>query len=414
MKKSFWALFIFAFSLIGCEKKPVEFEKVEYVKYSHQLFEEDVNLEGLIKQGSKELGATPRQLLADFGFDEKESKSILEKLNLYIMLSKDQTVHGIAYNTKDPLGNPVVASGLLYYPKNNKPKGVLFIYPFFKSKSNCGTDLRYSIEAILNGLGEYVCLIPDGIGFGLTSDLPMSIIHNKNIAETGIDLYLAAEEFIYNNYKRKLPREITLFGYSRGAPGAWSMARLLSKDKTLRINVKDIFIGSGLYYPELYLETVFETCYSEFAAAPFVLWSMNYYENLNLDLTKMLTGKMLEEFPSLCNGSIGIQQVTSIVGTDLRNYFDYDFLKNEENPYRQIIVQALKKNSIPNDWKPECKVHLYNCFEDSFVPPICGETLYQYLKEINADVEFTQKDVGHQELVIYMTIDFFKHIYPNL
>jgi len=69
-----------------------------------------------------------------------------------------------------------VASGLIYYPKKRKPKGVIIIYPFFKTKGMSGTDVRYSVEGLLIGLGDYVCMIPDGIG--LVSVLISHIYHS--------------------------------------------------------------------------------------------------------------------------------------------------------------------------------------------------------------------------------------------
>ena len=73
-----------------------------------------------------------------------------------------------------------------------------------------GTDVRYSVEGLLIGLGDYVCMIPDGIGLGISSNQPISIIQHENLAETGADFYLAAKEFIYNQYQYKLPNRITL------------------------------------------------------------------------------------------------------------------------------------------------------------------------------------------------------------
>ncbi|MGI5847435.1 MAG: hypothetical protein ACOX5T_05370 [Candidatus Cryptobacteroides sp.] len=412
MKRSFILFLTIALSLLSCEREP-DFEKIEYVKYNHQLFEENVKLGVLIKQVFKDLEASPKELLTELGYDEQQSKKILDKLNLYVALAKDYTMHGVAYNTKDPLGKSIVASGLIYYPQKRKPKGVIYISPFFKNKGTSGTDVRYSVEAVLVGMGDYVCIIPDGIGLGVSSNQPISIIQHENLAEAAADLYLAAKEFIYNHYHYKLPQKITLFGYSLGASGAWSFARYLTLHKELNVTVKDIFIGGGVYYPELYGKDIFETRYTEYAAAPYVLWSLDYYENLNLDFTKIFKGKLLDGFPELCDGHKGVRDVTAYIGTDLNNYFDEDFLNNEQNQYRQSVMTALEKNSIPNDWLPEGKVFLYNCFTDLFGSSICGDALYDYLKEINADVEYIHEDMTHEQMIVYMVMDFYNYLYSD-
>jgi hypothetical protein len=76
-------------------------------------------------------------------------------------------------------------------------------------------------------------------------------------------------------------------------------------------------------------------------------------------------------------------------------------------------MTALGKNSIPNDWLPEGKVFLYNCFTDLFGSSICGDALYDYLKEINADVEYIHEDMTHEQMIVYMVMDFYNYLYPD-
>ena len=50
---------------------------------------------------------------------------------------------------------------------------------------------------------------------------------------------------------------------------------------------------------------------------------------------------------------------------------------------------------------------------DLYVPSICGDKLYEYLKEINADVEYIHEDIAHEKMIIRMIMDFYKYLYPN-
>ncbi|MDI9522018.1 MAG: hypothetical protein QM237_01980, partial [Bacteroidota bacterium] len=79
----------------------------------------------------------------------------------------------------------------------------------------------------------------------------------------------------------------------------------------------------------------------------------------------------------------------------------------------QLVMEALKRNSIPNDWIPKGKVHLYNCFTDRYVNTTCGDTLYENLKEKGAEVEYFYQDVTHEQMIVHMVIDFYKHLYPD-
>ncbi|NMB37495.1 MAG: hypothetical protein GX993_05590 [Bacteroidales bacterium] len=413
MKRYFLIFFILLFSLFSCEREPL-FEEVEYDKFNHQLFEMGVTMEELVKQSASDFGTTPGKLLLEVGYSEQEAQQLLKKLNFVVALAKDYTVHGIAYNTKDPFGESVVASGLLYCPQNRLPKGLIFVYPFFKTKGQSGTDDRFSVEALLALAGDYICLVPDGIGLGTSANQPLSIIQHDNIAEICVDFYLAAREFVYNHYHYKIPNRITVVGYSSGASGAWALARYISLHKEFNIKAKDIFVGGGVFHPDLCINDLFETRYSLYAASPYIIWSLNYYENLNLDFTKIFKGKLLEGFPEFCDGSLPVREVTPILGHDLNDYFNEDFLQNEDNRYRLIIMDALKKHSIPNDWIPDCTVHLYNCYNDLYVPPISGNKLYEYLMEINADVKYVHEDITHEQMMVRLLMDFYKHLYPNL
>ena len=58
MKRSFILFLTIIFSLLSCEREP-DFEKIEYVKYNHQLFE-NVKLGVLIKQVFKDLKLLPK------------------------------------------------------------------------------------------------------------------------------------------------------------------------------------------------------------------------------------------------------------------------------------------------------------------------------------------------------------------
>ena len=115
--------------------------------------------------------------------------------------------------------------------------------------------------------GYYVCIIPDVIGMGINSDQPMSIIQHENLAETGIDFYLAVREFIYNRYHYKLPKRLILFGYSLGGSATWSLARYLSIHKELKSVVKIFLSEEAAIIRPLYEGLK----YSEFASLLYTL-----------------------------------------------------------------------------------------------------------------------------------------------
>ena len=78
-----------AFSLLCCERvSDIDFEKIEYVNYNHQLFEEDVKMGELIRQVSRDFETTPKQMLSEIGYDEQQSKRYLTRLTFMSRLQK--------------------------------------------------------------------------------------------------------------------------------------------------------------------------------------------------------------------------------------------------------------------------------------------------------------------------------------
>lgn len=383
------------------------FQEVEYEKFAGLMFEKEVDLKDCVQEYMRQNGINSLEDLSQkTGLDYKDFNSKLKKLKLYMKLAPKYNIHGIKYYTTDPNGNAVIASGVLYYPKKIRPKGVVLISPCPKTKGKCGTDVQMAYEAI-SCLTGYVCIVPDGIGLGNTAKLPIVFVQHENIAQISVDMQQASREFIHNRYHYDIPDDTYLYGYSLGASGIWAVARYYQQHPGVGFRAKEIFIGGGAYYPELMLENTLETCHSSFAVLPCIIWSTNHYNNLGLDFSKVFRGKLLEGMPELCNGERTIAEVTSYLGEDIREYFDEDFISNRENLQYLTVSDAFKRNSIPNDWTPQCMVHLYHSVNDEIAPPICSDRLYEYLKSVNAKVNYKKGDQPHTITGINMEIDFF-------
>ncbi|RRD02715.1 hypothetical protein [Prevotella sp. OH937_COT-195] len=398
--------------LFSCENDSYipPFEKVEYNKFADQLFEKEVNLKEDIERNLHEFGIESwEELLSGKENEYKDFKSGIEKLDLFLKLVPKYTIHGITYHTIDPNGNPVLASGVIYYPKRIKPKGVILISPTLKTKGGCGTDMQLAYEAF-PGLIGYVCIIPDGIGLGTTSHLPIAFMQHDNTVRISIDMQIATKEFLHNHYRYDMPQETFLLGYSLGGHGIWGVARYYQQHPELGFRTNHIFVGGGAYQPELAMETILKFDHTPYAVAPYIIWSFDQYENLGLDFTRIFKGKLLGGMPGLCNGDKSIIWTTSYLGTDVHEYMADDFLSNKEDPQKHLILEVLKKNTIPNDWKPGAKIHLYHSSNDSIVPTICGDRLNDYLKSVNANVTYHKLDQSHYDCFISMTLDFFNFL----
>ncbi|WP_373799438.1 alpha/beta fold hydrolase, partial [Bacteroides heparinolyticus] len=370
------ALFLMS-ALLSCARdEPEPFEPVEYEKFAGELFSKTVRLGDITTEILRQFKISSiEELLLGQGVSESEIESAISKINLYLKLAGECEAHGITYHTTDPDGKPIIASGVLYYPKSGRPKGVIEVVPWFKSKSECGTANPLFMAEIIPGMSSYVHIVPDQVGYGSTADAPIGYLQYENVAVVSADMRKAAEEFVYNHYHQKLHSSSILFGYSLGGGGALSLARYYGQHPERGVKVDEIFIGGGVYDPLLVLEKQFETYHAEHAVFPNIICSWNHYEDLRLDFSKVFKGKLLENYQKWCYGQYTIYELTDFLGTNLHTYFTEEFLQKEDSPEYQSLLQVCRQKRIPNDWQPTCRIHLFHGENDMLVPAICTDQL---------------------------------------
>ncbi len=395
----------------ACDRdESAPFEPVEYEKFSGLLFSKTLNLEELSTEVLRQFGMQSiEEVLRLQGIPESEIKSLASKIRLYIKLSGEYDVHGITYHTVSSTGEAVVASGVLFYPKSRNPKGVIEIVPWIKSKSECGT-VNYHMPEALPGINGYVCIVPDQIGYGSTAERPIDYLNYENAAVVCADMRQAAGEFVYNYYRRKLDTGSFLFGYSLGGGGALSLAKYYHRHPERGVKVKELFIGGGAYDPLSIMESQFASCYSEQAVLPNVICSWNHYEDLQLDFSKIFKGKLHSNYAEWCYGQYSLDELTERLGTNLRDYFTDAFLKKEDSPEFQLLLEVCRKRKISGDWNPGCKVHIFHGEDDGLVPIVCSDRMYDELRGMGVDVIYKKYDADHMESAKLMIVDFWRYL----
>ena len=149
-------------------------------------------------------------VIVEFGLDVKEQE-LSRLLGMLGRLGGKTRCVAVSYRTEDPKGGEVEASGLIVYPLRPILRGVVEMCPYNREKNLCGTARMYTTEALAATLG-YVVLIPDNLGYGKTSHLPIPYQMSENSARVSADLRLAAEEYFEQTLKRKLPSKTILYG----------------------------------------------------------------------------------------------------------------------------------------------------------------------------------------------------------
>ncbi len=208
------------------------------------------------------------------------------------------------YPTTDGDGKPITLSAAIFMHKDvqskkKEAKGCILLNHFTitsdKDRPTNVSELQH-LEPVL-AMTKYVVIESDGIGFGLTKDLPQPYLQGRVLGKVDIDAFLAGrklldgEGYIYGS-------TVLNMGYSQGGyVGAW-VDRLVSEgyrsDELPKINYT--FIGGGSYdIYATYLDIIKETVSHYPVALPLVLSDIVTDESTGVKYSDVLTQTYLEK-----------------------------------------------------------------------------------------------------------------------
>ncbi|HOG25499.1 MAG TPA: hypothetical protein PLM86_04855, partial [Bacteroidales bacterium] len=241
-------------------------------------------------------------------------------------------ITAISYNTIDPLGNPVVSSGIIMRPLNRKPRGVLHFLPSANiDKFGSGSDALIIFEGVLSFLG-YIVIIPDLLGNGVTKDtLESPFLMADNTGRVAYDMHRAAIEYFPGITGSPLQKHISIGGYSMGGSSALALVRHIEKEQPEDIIIDRAIIGGGIYDMNVAFEEFAKTGYAQYPAAPGIFKAYDIWYGLNLDYSRIFIGPLLENMDSWLDRTHYRDQLIEWIGQDLHKYMHPDFFTPERN-----------------------------------------------------------------------------------
>ncbi|MCF0175823.1 MAG: hypothetical protein HUJ94_03215 [Bacteroidales bacterium] len=287
----------------------------------------------------------------------------------------------IEYTTLDQDLVPVTASALIVYPLLRKMNKVMLI--------NHGTQIgiamiptQYtSVEAAMAATGA-LCILPDYIGLGSSSNHPDLYLNHEVHGRTSVDALLALLDYakakklnLDSNYKSYI------VGYSQG--GSVSLASLRevqNRDQATqaRIKLEKVYCGDGPYD----LRRTFETYVEDFnngkelglgSVIPLVINSMfNSYPSEVADLR-------YEDFFTEWALSTGVPQavrnndenlidmLVKFNGKNLDQILNMEYTK--ANPdHLDLLLELMDRQNLCHDWQPQYSLKLLHGNPDGVVP----------------------------------------------
>ncbi len=287
----------------------------------------------------------------------------------------------IEYRTLDQNMEPVNASALIVYPLLRKMNKVMLI--------NHGTQIGFamiptqytSVEAIMAATGA-LCILPDYIGLGSTSDHPDLYLNHEVHGRTSVDALIALLDYakakklsLDNSYKSYI------VGYSQG--GSVSLASLrrvqqLDMETQRRINLDKVYCGDGPYD----LRRTFETYMEEYeqgkkmglgSVVPLVINSMfNSYpsEVTNMRYEDFFTPWALSTgVPQAVrnNSENVIDMMLKFNGKSLGDILNIEYI-TEHPDHLAKLLELMDRQNLCHGWQPQYKLKLLHGNPDGVVP----------------------------------------------
>lgn len=318
----------------------------------------------------------------------------------------------ITYNTVDPLDRPILASGCVIYPLNEKAKGVIDVMPFgYMANTQAASENGLSTEHSLVFMKQIV-ICPDFLDAGISKSprgdtmLPLGddqaaqgdcyhpLISMDNSGRVAFDMHIAAAQYFEKELGQKLPKHTSIFGYSEGGSDALAYNRWVDLHGNGAVIIDKTFSGGGahdLTAAYHYLREVKSQLYPIF---PALIYSIDYWTpSLALDYTKLFNpnGLLLQEdsdtyFRILLNRK---HHYMSTLGSDMTSYLNESFFEEwgDQNEFRHLLPYMEYNNaSADPNWTPRNPIYLYHAVGDKHIPEPCSQSAYEALKAKGCNV----------------------------
>ena len=353
-------------------------------------------------------------------FDKDEIQMILD--NEFGNLAPDAiynvSMYKVVYNTIDPYGNEVIASGVIGYPENLNQAFPMISWQHGTEvrRENVSSNNGFNILSLWLTTRGYIFLEPDYLGLG-ESELLHPYCMKDPSAWTTIDLIRSAKTFFNNDdenifYPITSNNDLILFGYSEGGYVSMAAHYILENQNINEFNLIASFPMAGPYdlsgiMVDLMLtqEPYGEPYYLPYVLVPYI----NYYE-LGA-LSEYFLPDYAEMFEYLFNGEYSGSYINSImpeipIEVLLPSVIE-DFTNDTSHPLRLKLFE----NNLW-DWSPNADMYLFHGLGDELIPYENSELAYNSFINSGSENVYLylapEEYGGHSEVAQYCLISAYQ------
>ena len=305
---------------------------------------------------------------------------------------KSQTIEQVVcYPSVGVKGEALTLSGKVIVPKNKQPKGVILLPHYTISCNQEAPSLYTSFEAKVFR-DEYVVVMPDYIGFGVSAEMAHPYLHGELTAQNCVDMYLASQHTIDSLCPGLCTDSIYIVGFSQGGATAIWTLKLLEEQYADRIHVKACLAGSGPYDVAVtYDQAVAANKIGMPAVAPMLVMGTNAAYDLHLRTEDFFTPALDKVYwKYIASKKYKVGTIYSRMSNHRLSYWFKAEGMDKSQPATKRMYEGLLRSSLvhyPLDesdpdgcvtctsWRPQTKVYIFHSTTDDIVTFRCAEHL---------------------------------------
>ncbi|HNW72036.1 MAG: hypothetical protein PHP04_07260 [Bacteroidales bacterium] len=294
----------------------------------------------------------------------------------------------IVYNTLDPKGNPILASGAIFYPVadiSHERLGTILGVHYTLGANYEVPSQKMAVTEGLFSLFGYVVVAPDYIGYGASKDQVHPYYDVITTGQASADMLLAAKEY-FASISRRMSHNVTVMGYSQGGQASLSFLKFAETNPLYQdaFVIDQVFAGGGAYDLIKSYDTFVAKDYSsQPVTIPLLVLGLNYGDSLNLDLTQMFAEPLLSNYDEwIISKKYTTDEVTAKMNETKLTKIMAPQAFDTTNPNTKKFREALRNNSLIvygkiKNWVPRAKITLLHATKDTIVPYENTESAYQ-------------------------------------
>lgn len=267
-------------------------------------------------------------------------------------------------------GEAIEASGLLAVPQNTPtvPALVSAQHGTMFKAADAPSNFPATFSGFeLIGAAGYITVIPDFIGYGVSSDIFHPYYDEEHSARAVVDMLKAAKYFLQQE-KIISNGNLFLVGYSEGGYVTLAAQKEIESNPAHDLSLTAVAAGAGGYDLAGMMNEISTTStYADPAFLAFILQAYNITYDWERPLTDFFAEPYASNIPNLFDGTRIREEINSELTNAPASLFTPDFYAALQSTTAEPELRAAIAANSLLDWVPKSPTRLYHGTEDEAV-----------------------------------------------